>query len=77
VDINADYHPFFYTPFQNRDPDARMAYPHRWTRFEAIVSGLDKPKEARFALRYFVEEAGNNGRSTSIGVDELQYQSIR
>ena len=76
LDINPDYRSFYYIPYMNRDPDARLAYPHRWTRFEAVVSGLDAPVEGRFAFRYFVEDAGNNGRSTSIGIDEVKYQSV-
>jgi hypothetical protein len=76
LDINSAYRSFFYTPFINRDPDARLAYPHRWTRFEAVVTGLDAPVEGRFALRYFVEDAGNNGRSSSIGIDEVSYESV-
>jgi hypothetical protein len=76
LDINPEYRSFYYIPYMNRDPDARLAYPHRWTRFEAAVSGLDEPVEGRFAFRYFVEDAGNNGRSTSIGIDEVKYESV-
>jgi hypothetical protein len=76
LDINPEYRSFYYIPFTNRDPDARLAYPHRWTRFEAVISGLEAPVEGRFAFRYFVEEAGNNGRSSSIGIDEVRYESV-
>jgi hypothetical protein len=75
LDINPDYKEFLYTPYINREPDARQAYPHRWTRFEAIISGLDGPTNGRFAFRYFMEDAGNNGRGTSIGIDEVTYKS--
>jgi hypothetical protein len=75
LDINPDYKTFQYSAFINRDPEARLAYPHRWTRFEAIVSGLDSPTEGRFAFRYFVEDGGNNGRGSSIGIDEVNYRS--
>jgi len=75
LDINPDYKTFGYAAFLNRDPEARLAYPHRWTRFEAIVSGLDAPTEGRFAFRYFVEDGGNNGRGSSIGIDEVNYRS--
>lgn len=76
LDINPGYRAFLYTPYMQRDPDARQAYPHLWTRFEATVSGLLTPIEGRFAFRYFVEEAGNNGRSTAIGIDEVNYVSV-
>jgi hypothetical protein len=77
LDINPTYLEFLYTPFVNRDPDARLAYPHRWTKFEAVVKDLSNPVEGRFAFRYFVEDAGNNGRSTSIGIDEVKYESVK
>ena len=77
LDINPDYREFGYKAFLNRDPESRLAYPHRWTRFEAIVSGLDAPTDGRFAFRYFVEDGGNNGRSSSIGIDEVSYKSLK
>ena len=58
-----------------RHLEAKQAYPHVWTRFEATVSGLDAPTKGRFAFRYFTEEAGNNGRASSIGVDSVAYIS--
>lgn len=76
LDINPGYRAFLYTPYIQRDPDARQAYPHLWTRFEATVSGLVVPTEGRFAFRYFVEEAGNNGRSTAVGIDEVDFASV-
>jgi len=77
LDINPFYRDFSYNAFTSGDPDVRFAYPHRWTRFEVLVSGLDKPVTGRFALRYFVEGAGNNGRATAIGIDELTYTSAK
>jgi hypothetical protein len=52
------------------------AYPVTWTRYEATVSGLDKPTIGRFALRYYVEGGGNNGLATAVGVDKLEYKSV-
>jgi hypothetical protein len=54
----------------------RKAYPHVWTRFEAIVVGLDKPTKGRFAFRYFTELAGSNGRGSSVGIDSVAYVSV-
>ena len=73
LDINPGYNEFLYSKWTGRDPGALNAYPHRWTRFEAVVSGLAGPTPGRFAFRYFVEDAGNNGRSGSIGVDRVEY----
>jgi hypothetical protein len=77
LDINPNYYPFLYQPYQNKDPQARQAYPHRWTRFEAVVSGLAEPVESRFAFRYYVEEAGNNGRGTAVGIDRVTFQQAK
>lgn len=51
------------------------AYPTRWTRFEATITGLNKPVKGRFAFRYFTEEAGSNGRGSEVGIDEVEYIS--
>src|SRR4030095_11944077 len=79
LDINPFYNEFILQSFNNpldpRHNEALQAYPHVWTRFEAIVSGLDQPTKGRFAFRYFTEEAGNNGRGSSIGVDAVSYSS--
>ena len=53
-----------------RDPEA---YPVNWTRFEAEVSGLNGVVKGRFALRYFTEDAGSNGRATCVAVDSVAY----
>lgn len=54
-----------------------QAYPVRWTRFEAIVSGLSKPVEGRFAFRYFVPGGDpNTGYGSGIGIDKIEYKSV-
>ena len=77
LDINPFYYEFLKSAFNNpANPlyqQARQAYPHVWTRFEATVIGLDGPTKGRFAFRYITEEAGNNGRASSIGVDAVSY----
>jgi len=79
LDINPFYNEFILESFNNPlDPrylEAKQAYPHVWTRFEATVSGLNEPTKGRFAFRYFTEGAGNNGRGSSIGVDSVAYIS--
>jgi hypothetical protein len=79
LDINPFYNEFILQSFNNpsdpRHNEALQAYPHVWTRFEATVIGLDGPTKGRFAFRYFTEEAGNNGRGSSIGVDSVAYIS--
>ena len=77
LDINPFYYEFLKSAYNNpANPlyqQARQAYPHVWTRFEATVVGLNGPTKGRFAFRYFTEEAGNNGRGSSIGVDAVSY----
>jgi len=79
LDINPFYNEFilesFNDPADPRHNEALQAYPHVWTRFEATVIGLSEPTKGRFAFRYFIEEAGNNGRGTSIGIDSVAYIS--
>jgi len=79
LDDNPFYYEFLKSAFSNpADPlfqQARQAYPHVWTRFEATVIGLDGPTKGRFAFRYFTEEAGSNGRGSSIGIDAVSYSS--
>ena len=70
LDINP-----FYIEYHILSPDP-TAYPALWTRFEATVFGLNKPMKSRFALRYFVEEAGNNGRGSEIAVDSVAFVSV-
>lgn len=89
LDINPFYYEFLKKVFSTPPPPntpptdpayiayshARQAYPHVWTRFEATVIGLDGPTKGRFAFRYFTEEAGSNGRGSSIGIDAVSYVS--
>ena len=79
LDINPFYYEFLKNAYNNpANPlhqQARQAYPHVWTRFEATVIGLDAPTKGRFAFRYFTEEAGSNGRGSSVGIDAVTYTS--
>lgn len=72
VDINPTYEEYHSTPALY----SATAYPARWTRFEGTVTGLNNPTKGRFAFRYFVEEAGSNGRATGVALDKVQYLSI-
>lgn len=76
VDINPGYAEFILSDWTNRLPDALNAFPHRWTRFEATIRGLAEPVKGRFAFRYYMEEAGNNGRGSAIGLDQVTYLSV-
>jgi len=69
LDINPFYAEYHSNPALY-EPDA---YPARWTRFEATVSGLNKPVKGRFAFRYFVDGAGWNGRGSGVAVDQVKY----
>ena len=79
LDVNPFYNEFILESFNNpadpRHNEALQAYPHVWTRFEATVLGLNAPTKGRFAFRYFIEEAGGNGRGSSIGIDAVSYSS--
>lgn len=49
-------------------------FPTTWTKYEATISGLNKPDSGRFALRYFVEILGGvNG--DELAVDKVEYIS--
>jgi hypothetical protein len=80
LDINPFYYEFLKNAFNNPasplHQQAKQAYPHVWTRFEATVVGLNGPTKGRFAFRYFTEDAGSNGRASSIGIDSVAYISI-
>ncbi len=52
-----------------------VAYPGKWTRFEATVYGLNQPVKGRFAFRYFVEGGGYNGLATGVALDKVSYVS--
>ncbi|MGB8191673.1 MAG: choice-of-anchor J domain-containing protein [Chitinophagaceae bacterium] len=69
LDINREYYeahtsPALYNP---------EAYPTKWTRFEAVVGGLNGPTKGRFAFRYFTEDAGSNGRGSAVAIDSVAY----
>jgi hypothetical protein len=72
IDINPTYieyrsSPALYSP---------AAYPGRWTRFEATITGLNGPKTGRFAFRYFVEGGGSNGLGSGVAIDRVEFKSI-
>jgi len=71
LDINPDYanHNAFASP-ANYDP---VAYPIRWTRFEATVGGINGPLKGRFAFRYYLNDAGSNGYGTAVAIDSVAY----
>lgn len=71
LDININYE-FYHTDPLLYSP---TAYPAKWTRFEATVTGLNEPKKGRFAFRYFVEGGGNNGLGSGVGVDKVSFVS--
>jgi hypothetical protein len=53
------------------------AFPIKWTRFEATVSGLNGPTKGRFAFRYYLEGAGSNGLGSGVAVDSVAYVGKR
>ena len=49
-------------------------YPEVWTQYTAVVTGVGGPVSGRFALRYFVENAGPSGvNSNYIGIDRVEF----
>lgn len=52
-----------------------LAYPSKWTRFEAIVSGLNAPVKGRFAFRYYTLDGGSNGNGSAVAIDQVVYKS--
>ena len=50
-------------------------FPTTWTKFEATISGLNKPDSGRFAIRYFVEIQGG-ANADELAVDKLEYKSV-
>jgi hypothetical protein len=49
-------------------------YPEAWTSFTVELDGLGAPTNGRFALRYFVEDAGPSGNNSNyIGIDTFAY----
>lgn len=51
------------------------AFPSTWTRFEATISGLNKPTTGRFAFRYYIDDVNTYG--WGIGIDQVQYRSVK
>lgn len=51
-------------------------YPTTWTKYQAVISGLNQPDSGRFAIRYFVElHGGANG--DEIAVDKVEFRSLK
>lgn len=49
-------------------------YPTTWTKYEATITGLNKPDSGRFALRYFVElNGGANG--DELAIDKVEFKT--
>lgn len=73
LDINPLYK-FYHSSAALYEP---TAYPARWTRFEATISGLTGVVKGRFAFRYYVEGGGSNGLGTAIAIDSVAFVSAR
>lgn len=58
-----------------------LGFPADWTKYEATITGLDKPANGRFAFRYFHENAiaddPANGVYDCLGIDSVAYISIK
>lgn len=52
---------------------ASGAYPATWKRYVALISGLNEPIQARFAIRYYVPDFYNNG--WGVYVDKVTFTS--
>lgn len=52
-----------------------LAYPSKWTRFEATIGGLTGTKKGRFAFRYYTLDGGSNGNGSAVAIDQVQYIS--
>ena len=72
LDINSSYVFYHSDPLQY----SPVAYPARWTRFEATVVGLNEPVKGRFAFRYYLEGGGFNGLGSGVAVDKVSYISV-
>lgn len=49
-------------------------YPTTWTKYEATISGLNKPDSGRFAFRYFVQlNGGANG--DELAIDKVEFKT--
>jgi hypothetical protein len=75
LDINEEYHQFIQSEFDAGVPNSLLAYPHEWTKFEVIFSGIDKPANRRFAFRYLLEGGGAQGKGSGVGIDHIIFSS--
>jgi hypothetical protein len=49
-------------------------YPSTWTKYEATISGLNKPDSGRFAFRYYVQlNGGANG--DELAIDKVEFKT--
>ena len=76
------------SPFDPRipfRPNNAFAYPRQWTRFEATISGLNKPVLGRFAFRHLVELGGITetgatltvgARGDAVSIDSVAFVSV-
>jgi hypothetical protein len=49
-------------------------YPATWTRYAAMITGLNHPIQGRFAIRYYVPDFWNNG--WGVYVDKVEFKSV-
>jgi hypothetical protein len=80
LDINPVYKEWHKTPgvyggVSYSASDIAQAYPTQWTRFETVITGLNQPVEGRFAFNYYLEDAGNAGRGSGVGIDHVSFTS--
>lgn len=53
-----------------------IGYPNTWTNYTYTISNRPVPKLGRFALRYYVPQAGPGGiNGTGVGVDAVEFIS--
>ena len=50
------------------------AYPATWTRYSAVISGLNAPFQGRFAIRYFVPDFWDYG--WGVHIDKVSYKTV-
>lgn len=77
LDINEVYQQYFQSELNAGLPEALLAYPHDWKGFQVIISGIDKPGKRRFAFRYFIENGGQQGKGSGVGIDHVIFSSKR
>jgi hypothetical protein len=65
----------FTVPLLDINPTLKGAgYPGTWTRYSAVIKGLNEPIQGRFALRHFVPDFYDNG--WGVYIDKVTYTSI-